>query len=142
MGYEIKMHIGTLGSSYESSAPGKRELKGLLEMASIDLCKVGNCNIGRLEEACTRKTPPKGNATFLYGPESDDEDKPDAFMLEQDNYGNYHVPVSIAECVKALHKDVAEDADNYRRFQWALALLTSMMQTSEGDEIVVLFRGH
>ncbi len=156
MGYELRMHIGQLSlemDEYKTSKdpiidggtlyypPAKDENgeeiktgrmeRSLMQYAELDLCNVGDSAIGKLAaKAARKKKPPINYGVYVDGNNT----------KEQDSYGDYYIPVSLDDAIKALTKDT-QDHD-YRRFKWALALLKAMRETDKGDQIIILFRGH
>ncbi len=123
MGYEIKLKIGKL-----LNLPGFEN--ELMEYASLDLCKPGP---GAVMDLARRKPRIKKEAVAYY------EDSGDERQTE-DSYGDAHPAIPLAEMVKALKKDNAQDP--YRRFTWALALLESMQATGDDKEVVCVTHGH
>jgi len=153
MGYEIKLLIGR-----ESRDPSRKPLKekkpvidgdylyypplkdndGNIKYsdtfqlyfqvyATIDLCKIGDCNLS----AVLKKNENDRLEHYHYGSDGNTE-------ITEDRYGDKPQTASIADCIKALEKDVKES--DYRRFKWALSLLKSMNDSS--NDMKVLWFGH
>lgn len=106
---------------------GRKETLFMI-MAEIDLCKCGhNAHIHEVDRIN------KDENHFWYWWHGNER-------AAEDCYGEKLKPVPIADVVVALEKDVADDANDYRRFRWALALLYSMKDDPE--KLSALLYGH
>ena len=148
MGYETKLFIGKSSFTEDEIAKGdmvisdgeayKPYLKNdkgefvktgkvrtyFMVYAMIDLCKCGDGNLLNLD------WKNKDESRIWYWYDGDTE-------RTEDCYGDNPKPVSLAAVIDALEKD---NSERYRRFDWALALLKSMVD--DKDEIQVLLYGH
>ena len=155
MGYETKLIIGKAtsqprpelerdlskpysdGSGFECKMDDKGRYveTGRLEYyfsvyATIDLCKLGYQDdaLNRLAKKSHKGS--KSKVYFFY--EGDKE-------MREDCYGEKMFPVPVAKVLKAMKASI-DPQEPYRRLEWAIALLESMVNDSE--EIQVLFYGH
>lgn len=159
MGYEIKIIIGKAtsvkhpewdlsdkpykdGSGFEP----KRDAKGNIlytgrtecwfqVMATLDLCKLGYQKdpLNDLIAQSHQTAKEQAKTLFHYYYADDGNTK-----IVEDRYGAALWPVPVKEVLAAMK--LSEDAKTYRRLIWAIALLESMVEDSEGLE--VLFYGH
>lgn len=158
MGYELKMKVGWLGmtspemkrreepvlekgeteawyphvkDAKDNYVPTGRMERYFLQSAMIDLGKIYDSEIYKLAMKAKVKENAKPRTVISYmggyGP----------YKCE-DGYGDMFRPLSLDACIRALEKDVL--VSDYHRFEWALALLKSMRETSGCN--VVLFEGH
>lgn len=164
MGYETRIHI----VSKYSFAISENYPDSGSELASIDLCKCGDGAVGQLIASAIKKA--KSNRKFgLYARNPDKQreavellrdlaDNETPFltgkeMLELSNdiedgyvtkdcYGDPLGVIPIQEFLNALEKDNTKD--NYRRYEWAIALMKSIIATSEGElsRLFVVTYGH
>lgn len=153
MGFEIKLIIGSDDSAtpeHEKSKTPKvdgnyiyfpylkdengdyietgRKQKVFLSIAEIKLRKPGPGALVNLYDE--NKKLVKKNIVYKWIADGDT-------LEEEDCYGNKKVPVSIPKVIKALKKD--NKPENYCRFDWALALLTSIEKTSPGQYSVIIY---
>ena len=117
MGYEIKLIIGK-----ECHADHGRYFQ---IMAEINMCKVG-ADSHILETDYENKTGTP--LVYWYGYNGDTE-------INKDRYDMMPKPVPITEMHEAVFYDIQND--DYRRFQWAHALLSSMKDDTEGLSVLV-----
>lgn len=160
MGYEIKLIIGKASLENEelerdlelkfsdgSGHPYKRDEHGLtvktgrkehyfMVFGILDLCKLGyqqdafNALIAK--SFATAKDEWPREFYYWYGDGDGDN------SITEDRYGSHFWPVPVADVLAAL-KDSCK-AGEYRRTDWAMALLESMAGGEDGIE--VLFFGH
>lgn len=159
MGYEIKLIIGKSGMEgpeferdkskpfkdgsgfeYKTDKRGQPVKTGrtgvyFSEYARLDLCK-----LGYQEDALNKlisKTHETGRKSkslrFYYVYKGDIQESDDC-------YGDSLWPVPIREVLDALKKSHPKGKDSYRRTDWAIDLLSSMVDDSEGLEVI--FYGH
>jgi len=145
MGYETRMYVGKSGHSnpefeHETQAvldvdyayfPLKKDANdkpiptGRTEIyfdvyAMVDMRKVGGSNLLKLDWI----NKESGTVVWYhYGEEGGNN------PTKEDRYGDYPKPLKICDVIDALEKDAAED--EYRRFNWALALLKDMPEDTE-----------
>lgn len=125
MGYETKLIIGIAVDIFHDLKEGFYFDK----YAEIDLCKMGyDSNIANIPNIFNQGTIP-----YYYADDGNTQ-------ISEDYYGGKLKPIDINIVIKALRKDVKKD--DYRRFKWALDLLTSMQKNAENEEITVMFYGH
>jgi hypothetical protein len=158
MGYEIKLIIGKTssisnkehvedmtkpfsdGSGFEwkKDADGNPVFTGRTEtffdcMAEVDLCKVGEGKVSSLVGEVQKMAEKNADKCFYFYGTTDGNKS-----AKEDRYGDKLHPVPISDVLSALEADA--ELDDYRRFRWAIALLKSMKDDSEGLE--VMFWGH
>jgi hypothetical protein len=136
MGYETRLHIGTTNDY------GSGDKCGWHEIATIDLCKVAYeemgelinrvRNAGRAEEIEEKY---KGGFKFveMYQLGSDEP-------ITEDQYGDALVAVPAAAVLYAMKHDNSKEP--YRRFPPAIALLESIVENFDKDEIYCILYGH
>jgi len=151
MGYEVKIMIGEIGTSaskllreknpkVESDGEiwyphakdengdfiktGKNETYFMIA-AEIDMCKIGSSHLFK----ALNKNTSDVSEYYWYGYDGN-------MRISEDRYGDKAEVATIEDCITALKKDVKES--DYRRFEWALALLESM----KDSEMKVLWFGH
>lgn len=152
MGYEIKLKIGAFtrpDKEWKEGSPiledgqvgypllqdkkgnfiatGRTELS-LMQAVEIDLCCVGSGALMKLIEKSKVKKKSKKVYKWWEGNRKEEEDL----------YGSSFKPVSINAVLKAIEADNVKE--QYRRFDWAVALLKSMKIS--GKEMQVIFYGH
>lgn len=152
MGYETRLYIGKSSSTsdeYERGVPIldrasvyrpylKDESDNLIKTgrvetyfmvyAMIDLCKCGHdSHISKVDW----KNKDSFRVWYFYGEDGNNE-------IKEDSYGDSSKPVPAQTVIEALEKDVK--VEDYRRFEWALALLKSM--TDDKENIEVMFYGY
>ena len=144
MGYETKLIIGKSGMSTQECAEDSngnyiKDDDGELvrtgrtaiffsDYAQINMCKCGH---GSNIAAIDFKNKDGDVVWYWFG---EDGNKP----VKEDRYGESSKPISIGVVIEALKKDI--QADEYRRFDWALALLESISKSE--PEAEVLFYGY
>lgn len=159
MGYEIKLIIGKAGMEgpeferdkskpfkdgsgfdYKTDGRGQPVKTGrtgvfFSEYARLDLCK-----LGYQEDALNKliyKTHTTGGKSkslrYYYFYQGDTQ-------VSKDCYGDALWPVPIREVLDALLASHPKGKDSYRRTDWAIDLLSSMVDDSEGLEVI--FFGH
>jgi len=117
MGYETKLIIGKSGHQLNDGI-------WFNDMAEINMCKLGNAShVYDLDQ--TNKSSKEH--WYFYGSDGDTQ-------IKEDHYGHKFKPVPIKEVISALEKD---DYQDYRRAQWALALLNAMKDDSEELEVII-----
>lgn len=157
MGYEIKMLIGRAcdvkkelvldldhpcddGSGYPNklddeghSIPTGRLVRYIMPYAEIDLGKVANRDtaLTDLVENSHREKPSEA-VCYFYGSDGNTE-------IIEDRYGATMLPVPIKDVIRAMSESYTPGA--YRRIDWALALLKSMVDSGNFD-LSVVFYGH
>jgi hypothetical protein len=160
--YELKMKVGWLGHSdpehkreerlkveedgksawfplvkdaHGDFIPTGRTEQHFIEVASVDLCKIydtATYEVAVKSLIDGKKTANVKNVIKWFSGKEE---------LSEDCYGAMPTAVPLKKVIAALRKDV--QADDYRRFKWALALLESIEATQEGNrEMVVLFYGY
>ena len=136
MGYEIRLHIG-MANDY-----GSGDKYGWHEIATIDLCKVACYEMGELINRVRNATKSeeieeqyKGGFKFveMYQLGSDDP-------ITVDLYGDALVAVPAQAVLYAMKHDNSKEP--YRRFPPAIALLESIIENFERDEIYCILYGH
>jgi hypothetical protein len=93
--------------------------------ATIDLCKCGGREINNLD----RINKDTSHHWYWYTGNG---------RTVEDCYGDKLKPVPIIDVINAIEQDSFDN--DYRRFEWALALLNSMKNDTEN--LSVLLRGH
>lgn len=159
MGYEIKLIIGKAsetgspeyeedknkpfddGSGFEwkkdehgKPIPTGRTSFYFRVMAELDLCKIGHGSdplVDLIDKTQKEAMADKYRVFEFYGTGEGDK------AVQEDKYGVKFLPVSVRDLLTALQSRKGED---YRRFDWAIALLESMKDDIEG--IQVIFYGH
>ena len=126
MGYETKLIIGKQ-SSVTTEDEGKGDIYFNV-MAMVDLCKCGhdspvtNIDWGNYDEE---------KVWYFYAEDGNTR-------ITKDAYGDKSRPVPISVVLAALRE--ANEEENYRRFDWAIALLSAM--EDDPQELEVLFFGY
>lgn len=134
MGYEIKLIAGWI-----SDFGGKC----LVEIASLDLAKPGHAShISRL--AAVGNTMESAVRVKIDGPCCDQCEKEND--ITEDLYGAPLYAIPIADVLKALEADHADDGGEYQRRRWAVDMFRSLASNTTGSGAfncthVVLF-GH
>lgn len=140
MGFELKLHIGTVSTPFTSSRMSEEEIRkaeeayleyerewgrGLMEIAAVDLSGVGgNSRIYDMWHEATTGEVPDGIKRFLYGT---DELGAETHVIEDRN-GTRIGQLGFFETLAALRAD-AEDSKRdysghvYHRFELALATM-------------------
>lgn len=140
MGFELKLHVGTVSRPFLSPSWSEEEMRdkldeflkyeqewgrGLMEIAAVDLSGVGsNSRIYDLWHEATTGEVPDGIQRFLYGT---DEQGNETHVIE-DRHGTRIGQLGFFETLAALQADAeASKADYsghvYRRFELGLAVL-------------------
>jgi hypothetical protein len=156
MGYELKLIIGKTSSTtqpvlarstekYEDGSGYKylKDAKGNViptgrtetwfrDMAHIDLCCIGTGSLSNLVTATQKGSKCPKHTLYFF---SDDGNT----QITEDKYGAPFKAVPVKEVLKAL-QDQQKAEGPYRRYNWAIALLKSMVKDPDGLE--VLFFGH
>lgn len=136
MGYETRLHIGTTNDY------GSGDKCGWHEIATIDLCKVACDEMGELINRVRNASKSeeieeqyKGGFKFveMYQLGSDDP-------ITEDLYGDALVAVPAQAVLYAMKHDNSKDP--YRRFPPAIALLESIVENFDKDEIYCILYGH
>jgi hypothetical protein len=131
MGYETEMLIGKV-SDFVFSHDG--DAKYFQVYATIDMCKMGY--EGPLCELDTHLAKGEDPVVYWYAPTGDGNAE-----LFEDRYGDIPKPVPIKDVLEALEKTMEQEGEpGYRRFKWAHALLSSMVNAPE--DLSVLFWGY
>lgn len=150
MGYEIKIMIGEVGhpsnkilreselkiEDGEAWYPYVRDENNnfvktdiiesyFMIAAEIDLCKIGDSHLCK----ALKLNNDKLREYYWYGYDGN-------MRISDDRYEDKPELATIEDCITALKKDIKES--DYRRFQWALALLESMKDSN----MKVLWFGH
>jgi hypothetical protein len=124
MGYETKLIIGTVIDQKDKE--GRQWFTADVE---LDLCKCGyDSNINGLH--MRKGTDEK---VYWYGLDGNT-------IFTKDRYDEEPVVYTIDQVINALEKDALES--DYRRFKWALSLLSSIREAQQGEEFKVLLFGH
>lgn len=151
MGYEIKLFVGKSGYSsreakqskdlmlvdgevyypYENDENGFLVYTGRTEIyfqvyGMVDLCCPGNDS--ELLKLDWKNKEAKSVCWFFYHTDGNLE-------VRKDRYGDIAKPVPVADVIAALEKDY--EAEEYRRFKWALGFLKAVDPDSE-----VMLYGH
>ena len=117
MGYEVKLYLG------EVAAPFPTETRAfLMEVASVDLCKVG-----------FDFTEHGGVPVYLYGPDGGNT------RTVEDRYGKQLVAITPESALNSLQR--AAKRDSYRRYDMAIALLETFIAGKFDNPGVVVY-GH
>ena len=111
---------------------GRNEI-ALLDIASIDLCKIGDSHLNKVHGDALAKAKEHQTEKFYYRYGSNNS------KITEDPYGDPLCVAPMADCLEALQKDCNEDG--YRRNEWALALLTSIEDSDVSDKFSVAFYG-
>ncbi|MBT7080175.1 MAG: hypothetical protein HN929_01690 [Chloroflexi bacterium] len=126
MGYETKLIIGK-ATSVEFEENDTTEIYFNV-FAEIDLCKCGhdspvtNIDWGNYDNK---------KVWYFYGHDGNTH-------ITEDFYGDRPKPVPVSVVLAALRE--AAEEESYRRFDWAIALLSAM--EDDPEELEVLFFGH
>ena len=102
------------------------ETKNFIECATIDLCKCGSASFENLLNSSLQKVKLyclDGNTT-----------------VEQDRYGDVLYAIPLKPFLKALKADYKREP--YRRLDWAIKLLSSMLRHHPEDYFHVVLFGH
>ena len=135
MGYETRLYIGRLDSraqdemDYDFAPPIKT---GKLERCFSNYAMIDMCKIGHLESLSNSGILKDNEHAFLYASDGDTH-------ITEDSYGD---PLKVAR-IEDVINELKELVDNseYRRYEWALVLMQTMVETS-GEELFVLSEGH
>jgi len=134
MGYETRLHIG-MANDY-----GSGDKYGWHEIATIDLCKVACDEMGELIERIRSVSKPgkieeeyKGGFKFVEMYRGD-------VAITEDSYGDALVAVPAEAVLYAMKHDNSKEP--YRRFPPAIALLESIIENFNRDEIYCILYGH
>jgi hypothetical protein len=130
MGYELEMHVHREG---EFCTPDETGTVHGVEIATLELSKVDNFFHAILDTA---------NKTNIFGAfYASDGDT----LIKRDCYAAPLARVKAKEILAALQtqiKATPHDCKPYRRYVIAAALLSSILETFEPDEIYCYFYGH
>lgn len=115
MGYETKLIIG-------KSTPflDERGSSYFQVFATLDLCKVGNF---------THLDKDKSSRCYFYMEDGDTQ-------VTEDRYGKALYPIPIKDVLEEI-KVAKRDFDGYRHYDWAIALLESMVNDKEKLEVLI-----
>jgi hypothetical protein len=152
MGYETRIHVVSI-NRWDKEVPQSGQ-----ELASIDLCKCGDGEVGKLVRSYTKSDGSPKFALWARNPdrqhevveflretaEADSDPKKNARIekladdiedgkVTRDRYGDLLGLISIDDFITALEKD-CEKKMPYRRYVWALALLRSIRQSWDTPE--------
>lgn len=134
MGYETRLHIGMVNDY------GSNDKKGWHEIATINLSKVAHDEMGELIERIRSVSKPgkieeeyKGGFKFVEMYHGDE-------AITEDSYGDDLVAVPAEAVLYAMKHDNSKEP--YRRFPPAIALLESIIQNFEKDEIYCILYGY
>lgn len=132
MGVEVKLIIGELSKHTLADT----DVRWMHEISSIDLSVPGsNAQIGKFDAS-------KYPSAFFYTGEGEHE----TTVLE-DCYGTKLFAIPIKEFVKVFRQDCEASRDDYggemyRRFSWALPLLTRMKNDRPVENLSVIMYWH
>lgn len=110
---------------------GRQEIY-VQKCAEIDMCKIGQSALEQVHNKAARVAEAHNDEKFYYFFQTDGNSR---YM--EDPYGAPLALAEIDDCIEALEHDVQND---YRRYNWALALLKAVRDGC-GSEFKVLFWG-
>lgn len=159
MGYEIKLIIGKSGHEapeleldkskpfsdgsgfeYKKDGRGNPVKTGRTSVYFSEYVRIGLCKLGYQDDALNRlisRTQETGGKNkslrfyYIYNGNT---------RVSEDCYSSNFWPVEIRKVLNALKRSHPKRKNSYRRTNWAIDLLSSMVDDDEGLEVI--FYGH